>query len=300
MAKTEDAIQAFKALIESYKAGNIQVDAIEEFVLNNEVSDTYYWKPFQLQLMDIVESIVSDSKCLKEISQAIESGIQKGYDQTHFRSEDEMLDSLEELFQLALNQRVKNGTMCVEAVICFYALLWNGFSEGEIRELRKDALDLKNNVINFKGHAVSVSQRVMDLLYGYAQSEGVYRLSNSPLLNFYRYMPSEYLFRTYRSPKFGQTAFRILRNHVNDLSASLNFHHRFKCVAISINGAMKLIYDWEKKTEIMVTARSVVKNDIPKAILGEKIYFYNDLFTIVSKYYEEFRFWMDTNENKIE
>ena len=300
MAKWQEAAQEFESLVKKYEAGEIQANAIEKFVLDCEMTDNYYWRTFKQQLMEIAGGIISDPLCLENISQALERGLQREYSRLHFRSEDEMLDSLEEMLQIARLKEIEYSSICNQIAICFFALAWNGFDEAEMRELKKTDLVPERNVITFGGHEIEVSQRVMDILYSYAKADGSFRFSNSPRPHFYKYKESEYLFRSHRADKLGYSALRSMRFQINGLCEALDYHHRFFYTLIATNGVMKIVYDWEKKTEIMVTARSVIKNNLAQDILGVKRHFYGDLYTIVAKHYEIFRYWMDTDKVKIE
>lgn len=295
VAKWDEIIAQTRALIQQEP---VAIEEIKALMARENLNNTYYFRQFKAQCMEIVSELGITEEKKRLIVAAINHGIEVEYEKTHFVSEDEMLDWLEKLVYLGEFETVKNGSICADFAYAFFGLAWNGWKEKDILEIKKEDLLYEKSCILHQGNEIPVSSRLMNILQLYADAEGVHRRAKKAHV-FYHYPESIFLFRTTHVAALTPNGARLMRRNMVTLAKAIDFAKRFEYEQISINGVMVTIYEWEKETGIPITPSRIRDAEIVESIFGEKRHVLPDLFTIVSKHYPTFRNWMNDKE-KIE
>lgn len=290
MAVWNEVIEDFHALVN--KPG-VTPDEIKGFMHMHQIGASYPSRLLSKQLLDLVEKASLSAEKKIAFNAAILEGINEEYGKTHFASEDDMIDSLSQLFNTRDFDEVKGEGLCAEAVISFYVLAWYGFNESQILEIKKCDLDCLENTIHFNGHEIPVSPRAMEILQAYACSEGYFRASAGGK-GFFRYVDSPFLFRSYRSPRITSAAARSFRRRLGELVESRNHPHLFLYDQILLNGALCIMYQWEKNIDsVAITPHRMADKAFAEDLFEELIYVISDPYTLAAKHYPMFYSWME-------
>ena len=292
--------EKFASLLE---AGSVSCEAVEDLVINENVRSTYHFRKSVDSCLDMAREHGITGKELVYLSNAFTSGLAKRYDKTHFVSEEDFLDFLDEIVRAvvgeSLEEAFKKDALPTIATPTVTALLsWIGFSDQNMVNIQKEDLDVENQCIRFRGAAVPVSKRIMDILYAYANANEFYYIAWE-MEKIGKYAQTTYLLRSDRQASLSENSIWQRRNRYAELIEPYvrNGKHLFDAETLKINGPMLEIYHWEKKNKIYLNQFWIKESDVQKAIWGEKAAILDNPYNWTSRHYPKFRAWMDQKFN---
>lgn len=153
------------------------------------------------------------------------------------------LTQLEAAIQESLEESDSYDKTHFDMAICALYLAWFGFDRKEIPEIKK--ADVQKNGVLRKGELVAMPDFVCDVLQRYCHSEGYDQKARYIITR--KYLPSAYLFRTFRAAQIDD---KMLRQAISRLNTVLQGTFSLEYELVRKSGILHRVYQREKAGEL--------------------------------------------------